>query len=224
MDFVGPLPKSRRFDTLLVITDRLTDYIIIEPLVGIATAEDVAKLVYCTWYRRFGLPKSIVSDRDKLFISKFWKELHRLLHIKIKLSTSYHPETDGSSERSNKTIIESLRHYVNRRQTDWPDHLIHVETAINNSVNATTKYIPTEMVYGSSMCLFPSFHENTPDVTPIPAVTELLEQIKESIAITRDNHLVAKTVQIRNVNKKCRQEPKWKVGDMAMLSSYIIRK
>ena len=93
------------------------------------------------------LPKSVVSDRDNLFVSKFWKELHQLLDIKIKLSTSYHPDTDGSSERSNKTVIESLRNYVNRRQTDWPDHLIHVETAINNSVNATTDYTPTEMVY-----------------------------------------------------------------------------
>ena len=223
MDFIGPLPKSRGFDTLLVITDRLTDYVMIEPLLGTATAEDIARLVYRTWYRRFGLPKSIVSDRDKLFISKFWKELHRLLDIKIKLSTSYHPETDGSSERSNKTVIESLRHYVNRRQTDWPDHLVHVETAINNSVNATTDYTPTEMVYGSSVRLFPSFHEVTPD-TPVPAVTELLEQISESIAIARDNHLAAKTVQTRNVNRKRRQEPKWKVGDMVMLSSHIIRK
>jgi transposase InsO family protein len=140
MDFIGPLPKSRGFNTLLVITDRLTDYVMIEPRLGTATAEDVARLDYRTWYRRFGLPKSIVSDRDKLFVSKFWRKLHRLLDIKIKMSTSYHPETDGSSERSNKTVIEFLRHYVNRRQTDWPDHLVHVETAINNSVNATTEY------------------------------------------------------------------------------------
>ena len=223
MDFVGRLPKSRGFDTLLVITDRLTDYVLIEPLLSTATAEDVAKLVYRTWYRRFGLPKNIVSDRDKLFVSKFWKELHHLLDIKIKLSTSYHPETDGSSERSNKTVIESLRNYVNRRQTDWADHLVHVETAINNSVNATTDYTPTEMIYGSTVRLFPSFRDTTVD-TPIPAVAELLEQISESIAIARDNHLAAKTVQTRNVNKKRRQEPKWEVGDMVVLSSHIIRK
>ena len=64
--------------------------------------------------------------------------------------------------------------------------------AINNSVNATMDYTPTEMVYGSSVCLFPSFHEITPN-THIVAVAELLEQISESITITRDNHLTAKT-------------------------------
>ena len=62
MDFVGPLPKSRGFDALLVVTDRLTNYVMIEPLLHTATVEDVVRLVYRTWYRQFGLLKSIVSD------------------------------------------------------------------------------------------------------------------------------------------------------------------
>src|SRR5438046_6819022 len=92
--------------------------------------------------RLFGLPQRIVSDRDKLFMSQFWKALHKLLGIEIQASTAYHPQTDGSSERSNKTVIQALRNYVNRRQTDWTKHLIHVETAMNNSVNATTELAP----------------------------------------------------------------------------------
>src|SRR5437667_344563 len=72
------------------------------------------------------------------------------------MSTSYHPETDGSSEHSNKTVIEALRHYVNVRQSDWTDHLIHVETVMNNSVNATTSKTPTELLYGSKIRLFPT--------------------------------------------------------------------
>src|SRR5437762_7339905 len=71
------------------------------------------------------------------------------------MSKSYQPETDGSSERSNKTMIESLRQYVNLRQSDWADHLIHVEAAMNNSVNATTGKTPTEMVYGLPSDCFP---------------------------------------------------------------------
>src|SRR5216117_3259961 len=113
MDFIGPLPKSRGFDTLFVVTDRLTGYMKVEPTLQTATAKDIADLFHRTWYRQFGLPRAIVSDRDKLFLSKFWKELHRLLNVKIKLSTAYHPETDGATERANKTIIEALRHYVN---------------------------------------------------------------------------------------------------------------
>ena len=118
MDFVGPLPKSHGFDMLLVITDRLTGYVKAEPTVQTITAKGVAELFHWTWYRQFGLPKTIVSDRDKLFLSHFWKELHRLLGVKIMLSTSYHPQTDGATERANKTVIEAIWQYVNRRQMD----------------------------------------------------------------------------------------------------------
>src|ERR1700737_759094 len=99
MDFVGPLPLSRGFDTLLVITDRLTNYVKIEPTVQTATAEDIASLVYTSWCRQFGLPRRIVSDRDKVFTSQFWLELLRLLGIKALMSTAFHPETDGSTEQ-----------------------------------------------------------------------------------------------------------------------------
>jgi len=204
------------------MTDRLTNYVRIVPTHSTATARDTAQLVYESWYRLFGLPRSIVSDRDKLFTSHFWKELHRLLDIRLKMSTTAHPETDGSSERSNKTAIEALRSYVNRRQTDWMDHLIHVETAMNNSLNATTKMTPTQLLFGTSIRLFPSFRATAID-TPVPAVAEFIERINESVAIAKDNHLAAKTVQTHNANKHRRPEPKYKVGDMVMLDSRNIR-
>jgi len=71
MDFIGPLPKAKGFDTILVMTDRLINYIKIEPIVCTATAPMIATLVYQAWYRQFGLPAAITSDRDKLFVSKF---------------------------------------------------------------------------------------------------------------------------------------------------------
>src|SRR5947207_15486014 len=115
-DLTGP--KSRGFDMLLVITDRLTGYMKAEPTLQTITAKGVAELFHRTWYRQFGLPRTIVSDRDKLSLSKFWKELHHLLNVKIKLSTAYHPETDGSTESVNKMIIVSLRHYgISDKQT-----------------------------------------------------------------------------------------------------------
>jgi len=98
MDFVGPLPKAKGFDTILVMTDCLTNYIKIEPTVHTATAPMIATLVYQSWCRQFGLPAAITSDRDKLFVSKFWKELFKKLDIQLYMSTAYHPKTDGSSE------------------------------------------------------------------------------------------------------------------------------
>jgi len=114
MNFIVPMPKSWSFDTLFVVINRLTGYTKIKPTLQIATTKDIAELFHYTWYHQFGLPCAIVSDRDKLFLSKFWKELHHFLNIKIKLSTAYHTETDGSTESVNKTIIVSLCHYVNK--------------------------------------------------------------------------------------------------------------
>ena len=77
LDFVGTLPLSKGFDTILVMTDRLTDYVKLEPTHSTATAQDIVELIYASWYRQFRLPTTITSDHDKLFTSNFWKELHK---------------------------------------------------------------------------------------------------------------------------------------------------
>ena len=138
------------------------------------------------------------------------------------MSTSFHPETDGSSERSNKTIIESLRHYVNNHHSDWADHLINVEIAMNNSVNATTSKTPTELLYGSTIRLFPSLNPRANDIT-VPAVSDYLERIQDSIATARDLHTMAKTTQTTYANQHRRKEPNYQVGDMVYLNTDNLR-
>jgi hypothetical protein len=220
LDFVSPLPSSKGFDAALVMTDRLTNYCKIEPLKTTAKAHEVAELFYRTWYRQFGLPNAITSDRDKLFTSGFWKELFKKIDVHLRMSTSFHPETDGSSERSNKTAIESVRHYVSARQHDWSEHLIHVELAMNNSVNATTGMTPTELLYGTPVRLVPH-PANT--LSEFPAVTEFLERIDESVALAQDRHVVAKTRQATQANKHRRADPEYKVHDSVYLSTKNLR-
>jgi len=219
LDFVGTLPLSKGFDTILVMTDRLTDYVKLEPTHSTATAQDIAELVYASWYRQFGLPTAITSDRDKLFTSNFWKELHKRIKISLRMSTSFHPETDGSSERSNKTMIEALRHYVNLKHTNWTDYLIHVEAAMNNSVNATTRKTPTEMVYGTTLRLFPSPRDLAKPDHDVPAATDYIQRIQDYIAIARDRHAEAKTKQTTYANKKRSPEPDYKVGEKVYLET-----
>jgi hypothetical protein len=143
------------------------------------------------------------------------------IDVHLRMSTAYHPETDGSSERSNKTAIESIRHYTNVRQTDWADHLVHVESAMNNSINATTGMTPTELLYGTPVRLFPHPTDSTSD---LPSVTEFVERINQSIAIAKDNHIIAKTRQATQTNRHRRQEPVYKVGDKAYLSTKNLRR
>ena len=98
MDFIGPLPMDNKYDCILSVTDRLGANIrIITTRINI-TAEDLALLFFNNWYHENGLPDDIVCDRDKLFISKFWKALTKLTGVKLRMSMSFHPETDGSSE------------------------------------------------------------------------------------------------------------------------------
>ena len=226
MDFIGPLPRSHGFDMLLVITDRLIGYIKIEPTLQTITAKGAAELFHRSWYRQFGLPKTIVSDQDKLFLSHFWRELHRLLSVKIQLSTSYHPQTDGSTERANKTIIESIRQYVNRRQTDWALHLTHVESVFNNSVSASTNLAPNELFYGTTVRLFPSLKK--PLDSAVHSVNnylhDILERIADATAIAKDNRLTAKTNQIKYTNRYRQKEPEYNERDYVMLDSQNIRK
>jgi len=221
MDFVGPLPKAKGFDTILLMTNCLTNYVKIEPTVCTATAPMIATLIYQSWYRQFGLPVAIMSDRDKLFVSKFWKELFKKLDIQLRMSTAYHPKANGSSEQSNKTIIESLRQYVNVRQSDWPDHLIHVETAMNNSVNATTGKTPTELLYGCPIRLFPA--PVAKDDITIQATADYIAKSEDSITSARDRHAEAKTRQATQANKHRREEPEYRVGDRVYLDTEHLR-
>jgi len=98
INFVRPFSTSCRYDIIWVITDRLTNYVKIEPIKSTVTALEIANPFYQTWYRQFGLPTAITSDRDKLFIDHFWKHLMKKLDIHLCMSTVYYPETDGSSE------------------------------------------------------------------------------------------------------------------------------
>src|SRR5579859_1998050 len=102
MDFVGHLPRLHSFDSVIIVTDRLMNYLKIEPTKTSVTAPEIADLFYQTWYRQCGLPTAITSDRDKLFIGRFWKELMKKVDVHLRMSMAYRPETDGSSERSNK--------------------------------------------------------------------------------------------------------------------------
>ena len=101
------------------MTDHLGSDVCIIPTTTRATAEDTALLVFNHWYCENGLPLIFVSDRDKLFMPHFWKVLFQLSGVKLKMSSGYHPQTDGSREHTNKTINQVIRFHVKRNQKGW---------------------------------------------------------------------------------------------------------
>lgn len=120
-------------------------------------------------------------------------------------------------------MIESLRHCVDLRQSDWADHLIHVEAAMNNSVNATTGKTPIELVYGTPLRLFPSPNDLAKPDLDVPAVSDYIQRIQDNISLTKDRHAKAKTKQTMYANRNRRAEPDYKVGDKAYVETKDLR-
>ena len=149
MDFIVHLPKTRSgFTAILVVVDRLTKMVHFLPTVDTATAEETAALFRDRVFCLHGMPQSIVSDRDVKFTSAFWRELHRLLGITLNMSTAYHPQTDGQTERMNRVLEDMLRHFVNRHHDDWDQYLAPAEFAINNAENVSVQNTPFMLNYG----------------------------------------------------------------------------
>src|SRR5713226_534055 len=166
MDFIGPLPIDNGYDCILTITDHLGSDICIIPTTCSLTAEKLAKLFFKEWYCENGLPMEIISDHDKLFVSRFWTALHKLTRVQLKLSTSYHPQTDGASERTNKTVVQCVRFNVERDQKSWSSCLPKVRFDIMNTVNRSTGYTPFQLRFGKSPRILPHMVTTTDTSSP----------------------------------------------------------
>lgn len=112
------------------------------------TAWQLAHVIHQEIVWIHGLPDSIVSDWDKLFTSYFHQKLCQLLKIKLRLSTAYHPQTDGQTKRQNSTMEQYLRVYVNYKQDDWTLLLASAEFAYNNATQSLTKVFLFYAMYG----------------------------------------------------------------------------
>jgi len=164
MDFIGPFPESEGFDYLWVIICRLSSMIHLIPVNTTTTACELSPIFVREIVRLHGLPGSIMCDRDSKFTSKWWREVHRILDVKILMSTSFHPQTDGITERANRSITQILRAFVVSNQKDWVRFLAFVEFAINSTINRATGMAPFEINYG----FLPQMMQELPSTEHIP--------------------------------------------------------
>ncbi|GJU68522.1 putative reverse transcriptase domain-containing protein [Tanacetum coccineum] len=149
MDFVSKLPKtSIGHDTIWVIVDRLTKSAHFIPTRATDSMETLTRLYIKEIVSRHGVPISIISDRDSHFTSRFWQSLQNALGTQLHMSTAYHPETDGQSERTIQTLKDMLRACVIDFGKGWDKHLPLVEFSYNNSYHASIKAAPFEALYG----------------------------------------------------------------------------
>src|SRR5437588_6061401 len=153
VDFFVALPESEGKTQIMVVVDRFTKMAHFVPLLETATGTDVARALMKEVWKVHGLPTEIVSDRETKWTGEFWKGICGLLDIKWKLSTAFHPQTNGQTERVNQTLETYIRTFINYDQDDWVQMLPLAEFAYNNLYTTATK---TRLFYANY-----GFHRKT---------------------------------------------------------------
>lgn len=224
MDFVGPLPLSEGFDFLWVVICRLTSMVHLIPVRTTIRATELAWLFIKEIVRLHGLPDDIVSDRDPRFISKFWKEVHRVLGTRLLMSTSFHPQTDGATERANRSVNQILRALIKPDQSDWVQQTPMVEFAINSSISRSSGFAPFELNSGHLPRMVKALP--TGDGEALPGVQQFAQYALDNLIKAHDAIIDSRVQQTYHANKKRRSEDDkrgeqdpLKAGDLVYLST-----
>ena len=216
MDFIGPFPESRGFNYIWVVVCRLTSMVHLIPVRTDTTASQLSWIYLREIVRLHGLPDSIVSDRDSKFTSKWWKELHRILGAKLLMSTSFHPQTDGLTERINRSVAQIIRSMISADQTDWYDMLALAEFAINSAISSTTGYAPFELNYVRMPQLMSSIKLEKAENK---GVKEFVELAVQRLNDAYDSIIQHRVFQKFQADKHGRPDPILKQGDKVYLST-----
>ena len=177
------------------------------------TGEETAKLFIENVYKYHGLPDDIISDRGTQFTSKFWQSLFKILQVKIKLSSAYHPQTDGQTERVNQVLEQYLRCSINYHQDNWVDLLPIAEFAYNNTFQESIWQTP----FFANYAYHPRFDSLNLSQTENPAAQDLISRLLEIHKEMKTRLVEAQERQKMNADKSRKQHPKILVGDKVWL-------
>jgi hypothetical protein len=225
MDFIDSLPSANGYKNLMVIVDRLTKGVILIPLKDLL-AETVARKFIKYFVSRHGFPHSIVSDRGTQFISEIWGYVCRSMKIERRLSTAFHPQTDGQTERMNAVVEDYLRKHCDYFQTDWKDLLPAAELAINNRIASATGMSPFFLDHSYDLeviDLRDAEHEPTTRRNERRIAKEIIEKLASALDLAQ-TELAATQQKMENaVNRHRDAAYKYRVGDKVWLDLRNVR-
>jgi hypothetical protein len=214
-DFIVKLPKtSRGNDSICVFVDKLTKLVHFVACKKEVSAKEFAELYVDHDFRLHGLSREFITDRDPRFTSPFWQEVTVLLGTRTVMSSSFHPQTDGQTERVNQTLETYLRHFVSVGLNDWDTLLSRAEFAHNAAIN--------EIIRTASFMLTYGYHPRTPvgEVVDVvnPPYAAFVERLQSSLSFAR-KCLIAAQQRQKAFAVKNRVEKTLKVGDKVLLST-----
>jgi transposase InsO family protein len=225
LDFITQLPSSyigtKEYDAILVVVDRYTKIAKFIPTTTDISAPEFAALFHENIELQYGSPRGIVSDRDTRITSKFWAEVCTYSLIKRRMSTAFHPQTDGQTEILNRILENYLRAYTSLEQMNWTKLLRSAEFTYNNSLSSTTKTTPFMALYGYN----PELRFDIEDAATkgeTPAARDRILRLQELRDRLREELLKSQERQAKYYNQK--HQPKlFKRGELVKLSTRNLR-
>ncbi|XP_078518423.1 LOW QUALITY PROTEIN: retrotransposon-like protein 1 [Lissotriton helveticus] len=218
MDFIVELPSCQGNSVIWVVVDQFSKMSHFVPLKNLPNATELASLFVQHVVKLHGIPKVVISDRGPQFVSRFWRSFLKGLGVDSRLSTGYHPETDGQTERVNQDLEQYLRLYLMEQEGDWPSLLHPAEFAYNNSVHSATGFSPFFLNSGRH----PNMLVGREDVD-VPAVEEVLQKLQLAYQAASSNLVKAKAAFKRQADKGRKESPVFEPGDQVWVSTRHMR-
>jgi len=215
VDFIMKLPVVTGKDAILIVCDRLSKMTHFVATTEGTIAEGLTRLFWDNVWKLHGLLESVVLDRGPQFAAELTKELNRMLGIRTKLSTTFHPQTNGQTEWINQELEQYLRFFIEHRQKDWPEWLVVAEFAVNNKVHMATKVSPFMANYGRELRMGGDIRRKG----KVESVTEFIERIKK---VHEEAEVALKKTQEemkRYADRSKKKMEKWEKGDRVLLST-----
>jgi hypothetical protein len=219
MDFIASLPPSAGKTTILVVVDRLSKSAHFLALAHPYTAKMVAEIFITGIVKLYDMPQSIVSDRDPVFISHFWQEFFKLSGTKLKMSSAYHPQTDGQTEVINCWIEQYLRCFTYQQPRKWYSFLPWAEFWYNTTYHASTGMTPFQALYGRPPLTIPQYHEG---FCPVHEVDKNLAS-RDALLQQLKSNLHAANNRIKQQADAKRRDVEFQVGDRVFLKLHPYR-
>ncbi|XP_031479936.1 uncharacterized protein LOC116250453 [Nymphaea colorata] len=213
MDFIDAMPRAEGKEAVLVVVDRLTKYSHFVALPRNYHGPMVANVYQDHVGKLHGMPKTIVCDRDSIFVSAFWREYMRMAGTVINFSTAHHPQTDGQSEVVNRTLETYLRCYAGERPNTWVKYLSWAEWSYNTSLHSGTGMTPYEALYGCPPSYVPRYEVDTAREDEV----DVALRNRDDILATLKRNIQRAQARMKKAHDKGRRDREFEVGDMVWL-------
>ncbi|KAL0445817.1 UNVERIFIED_CONTAM: Transposon Tf2-11 polyprotein [Sesamum latifolium] len=214
MDYISGLPKVGDLGSIIIVVDQLSKYATFIAAPNHVAAEGMAHLFFKHIVKYWGLPKDIVSDRDSHFTGVFWTELFKILGSKLSMSSSYHPQSDGQTERFNSMLEEYLRHFVRGTQKDWVKLLDVAQLCFNAQKSSSTNKSAFEIATGQQPLLPHTL--DSPQSVRSPLARNFSQEWKQNVDIARSCLEKAQKRMKKYANQN-RRFIEFNAGDLVMV-------